>query len=385
MSLRLILILALGFLLLSCGKKVARDHESRDLSSAEALLNARDFEAAILKLRSMHEQDPQNKRISEKYLHALAGGAGFESLKILKMSDDVQKAIKAMDENPSSDARADLERALRPLPLLSERQQTHLEEAIALYNELRLSSETAGSYNNFKWGTLHLYRMAVTAKLIAGEVSAATPEGHSADILEIERAVLKRFPTMGLDLFLAHKLYENSFDLVKKFTTVITKAIARFAGDKGFRIKIRSSYSSQKDFYQGLVEDNREAVAKILTKIFRVYQDQSRLTGDEKKTAALFQLSLENLQKGQDEIHEKLKSIFTREIQDDFKAALSKVVSEGDAGGIKDFLNSDREDIQSIVTTYQVFTGNLSETDVPEHLKDRVKILQEEVEAILRQ
>ena len=366
-----------------CGRNNHQPKYQKELSSIEKLLNNRRYEDAIPKLEKLHQQYPQNHDISIKLLHALAGASSFEALKMVEIVKQMQKTIKEM--NGSDDVDESMSRhilkVLAPIPVLNAKENQRLNQAIELYQRLDLKAETAGSYSNFKWGTLHLYRLVISVRAAAEVVKVATPAGKDAEMTLLEEKLIPQFEMFGIDIFMSYKLFEHSFDRVKEIPELLTKVIANFVDDQTFKLKI-PSVIGRKVFYAQLFRDNRKIVSLLANKVLKTYAKDEKHPENEKDIVKLIYLTIENLDKSTEEMKVSLRAIYTPEFQHEVKQAFSQSLETSSSDPLKDLLGSRQQQIEILKFTYQLISKQITEADIPAEILDEVKVLMAEVKAL---
>jgi hypothetical protein len=408
MKFRSVIILATLTLYGSCGMKVERTDSQMELARVQNLLNARNYDEAINSLEVMRNRNPADQEVSIKLLHAYAGAAGFESLKVYGIWGEVQQALKELKENAKAEAKltikqgldqllADFERVLEPIPELSPRQKRRLDQAIALYQELGLTVENAGKYNNFKWGSLHVYRLAVSLKAIASEAKQFQLDSEKVDLKAIERALLPQLKSMGKDAFMAYRLYSNSFEKIEKLVSGVNKLIAQTIGDREFKLRINELAKSESEFYTSLLNDNLRAASVLIGKTIEIYQQEghedavkeavrANLPSEQdardsaKNVEMLIKTLIANFSAEHSEVEAGLKNIFTDELKNEVSEAIRESMAVKNSGPLKELLSSRRPDLEVIKSYYLLAQGYIQASDIEQDLAAEVEALKAKID-----
>lgn len=404
---QIIFLMCLMFVLVSCGQKVDHSAKEASIANASKMMDAGDFEAAITVLESVHHSNPDDMDISIKLLHAYSGAGSFEALKVAQIWKDIQEELQVIknEEKAKLDKSvlksadnlvANLEKTLKPIPELSEKQLQRLDQAIDLYNELGMTVETAGKYNNFKWGALHVYRLAINVKSVVSAVRKNTSEGDKLNLKAIEAVVMPKLKIMGRDLFLAYKLYSNSFDKIKKITDSIDKLIGKTIKDENFKLKISTIAKDEGEFYKSLINDNIKASSVLLSKLSDIYHNnghkdkvkdlvgklpsEEELKETQKRIEGLVKVFIDQFREDHPEVESKLKSIFTEQLKIDVLESIKLSLKARNTDPLKELLESKRPEMEVIKSYYLILKGEFEESSLEEDLKAEVNALKSKVD-----
>ena len=274
-------ILLIALTLAGCGKQVNHSSQEQTMASVQSQLDKGQYESAIQTLEALRSAHPNDEEIKIKLLHSYAGAGSFEALKVVNIWKEVEGLLKDLKKQQEDELKASakasldnlaitLEKILEPIPELTPKQKTRLGQAIALYQELGFKVETAGKYNNFKWGTLHVYRLAVNLKEMVKEAKRIQLENQSIDLKAIEKAMIPKLKVLGQDIFMAYKLFGNSFDKIKKITDGIDKLIAKTVKDEDFKLKVSTIAKTEGEFFESLLRDNINAASVLMRNLCEV-------------------------------------------------------------------------------------------------------------------
>src|SRR5690606_34288350 len=131
------------------------------------------------------------------------------------------------------------------IPEINIKQKLRLNQAIDLYQGLGFRVDNAGKDNNFKWGTLHIYRLAINLKQMVQEAKQIQTESEGIDLKAVEMAMIPKLKVIGQDIFMAYKLFSNSFEKIKKITDNVDHIIAKTVNDKNFKLKVNTLAKSE--------------------------------------------------------------------------------------------------------------------------------------------
>ncbi len=405
----------LFIMLVSCGKQVGSE-QGESLASASALIDAGKYEGAIAILEPALKKHPHNDELSIKLLHAYAGAGTFEALKVVKIAKQIEKRFDNKDKRINVSIRirgnrdkitqniqaegdelvANLAWILKPLPRLNARQARRLNQAVDLFQKLGLKVTTAGKYRNFKWGTLHVYRLGVTLKAVMRDLKLARKANNKWDMEKAETAVISRLSIMGQDVFMAYKLFGNSYSRIQKLTKVIDKAIAKAVEDSKFKLKVDETVQDQAEFFQNMLSDNVGAAAILVRKISKLYsgnafQDRwqgifnilpstAEVSESEKKIVILIEVFLKNFFDRHPEIEEKLKNLFSNEMRENFIKAMQDSIRTKNSVPLKEFFDPRYRELRVIVAYYRILRKELKESDLEEGIRNEIKPLRQKIE-----
>ena len=399
------LMLCSLLLVASCGKKVAYSDRELSMSKVSTLIDRGEFESAIKILEAQRAKSRHDIEINTKLLHALAGAGGFEALKAVSIAKEVETQFKDFKAHTEAQGEkelqkqaeslfAQLEKALEPIPLLTLEQRKRLDQAIDLYSEVGMTLDSAGKYNNFKWGTLHVWRLAITIKDMITEMKLLSAE--KLDLKKIEKIILPRLDSIGQDMFKSYQLYSHSFDKIKKFTDTIDRVVAKTINQKDFKLKVNVLAQSEGEFYESLVKDNVRAAAAILNKLSGIYQEkgyaqgikdsrdknlpsEAELKESAKKIEMLIRVAVENFSKENQEIESKLKSIFTENLKKELVEAVKFSVKAKNSKPLQDLMELKQPELEIIKAYYQLLSKEIKESDLEENIRAEVDVLDKKV------
>jgi hypothetical protein len=390
-----------------CGKKINHSSQEKAMSSVSAQLDRGQYEKAIETLEALRVSNPNDEQIKIELLHAYAGAGSFEALKVVSIWKEIEILLKEFKKTQEKDLEAsakkeldsfavELEKLLEPIPELTAKQKTRLSQAIDLYQELGFKVETAGKYNNFKWGTLHIYRLAINLKEMVTEAKIIQLEGDSIDLKAIEKAMIPRLKVIGQDIFMAYKLFGNSFDKIKKITESVDKIIAKTVNDKEFKLKINTLAKSETEFFKSLIQDNIHATSVLIRKLGDIYvenghqeriQDlmktslpsEQEIKDSQRKIEALVKVFIKNFTEENPEIEEKLKSIFTENLKNEFIAAARESIKVKNTNPIKELLSSKQPEVEVLNSYFLILKNEIKESDLEEEIKTELENLKSKV------
>lgn len=370
------------------------------------LLNQGNYEPAIKILEPRHAANPQDPEVNKKLLHAYAGAGGFEALKVVSIAKEVENLFKEFKLTQEDDAKKELkaqalilltqlEKALEPIPNLTQAQKNRLDQAINFYGEIGLKLETAGNYNNFKWGTLHVWRLAVNLKELISELKVQSTQ--DLDIKMVEKIVLPRVELMGQDLFKTYQLYSHSFDKIKKITDGLNKIIGKTINDKDFKLKVSTLATSEGEFYEQLAKDNIKVASSILNKISDLYRtggyekgvkvttkknlpSEAEILESGKRIETLVKVFVEGFAKENPEIEAKLRSIFTEQLKVEIIEAAKLSIKQRNTQPLALLLDSKRPELEPLKGYYLVLTQQIKSSDLEESVKEEIEALKKKVD-----
>lgn len=400
-------ILLIALTVAGCGKQINHSSQEQTMSSVQAQLDKGQFENAIQTLEALRLVHPNDEEIKIKLLHSYAGAGSFEAIKVVSIWKEVEGLLKEFKKQQEDDLKAsakvgldnfaiELEKILAPIPELTPKQKTRLTQAIDLYQELGFKVETAGKYNNFKWGTLHVYRLAVNLKEMVSEAKRIQVENENIDLKAIEKAIIPRIKVLGQDIFMAYKLFGNSFDKIKKITDSIDKIIAKTVNDKDFRLKVSTIAKSEGEFFESLLRDNMNAASVLVRKLGDIYVEnghQDRLNDlvktalpseqevkeSQRRIEALAKVFIKNLIEENPEVEEKLKSIFTENLKREIIAAARESIKAKNTNPLKELLASKQPEVEVLNSYYLLLKNELKESDLEENIKEELENLKSKV------
>lgn len=391
-----------------CGKQIHHSSQEKAMSSVSAQIDRGQYENAIETLEALRVSNPIDEQIKIKLLHAYAGAGSFEALKVVGIWKEIEVLLKEFKKTQEKDLKAsakigldnfagELEKLLEPIPELTAKQKIRLSQAIDIYQELGFKVETAGKYNNFKWGTLHIYRLAVNLKEMVKEAKKIQIEGDSIDLKAIEKAMIPRLKIIGQDIFMAYKLFGNSFDKIKKITESVDKIIAKTVNDKEFKLKINTLAKSEGEFFKSLIQENIHAVSVLVRKLGDIYvenghkervQDliktalpsEQEIKDSQRKIEALVKVFIQNFTEENPEIEEKLKSIFTESLKKEIIAAAKESIKVKNTNPLKELLASKQPEVEVLNSYYLLLKNEIKESDLEEDIKAELENLKSKVD-----
>lgn len=400
-----ILIIALAAA--GCGKKVNQSSQETAKASASAQLDKGQYESAISTLEPIHAKHPHDEEIKTKLLHAYAGAGGFEALKVMSTWKEIEvllkKFKKVQEDEIKGSAKAgldqfatELEKLLAPIPELTTKQQKRLNQAIELYQELGLRVETAGRYNNFKWGTLHVYRLAFNLKTMVKELRKAQVGAETMDLGALEAVALPKLKVIGQDIFMAYKLYGNSFDKIKKIIDSVDKIIAKTVNNKEFRLKVNTMARNEAEFYRSLIEDNIASASVLFRKLGEIYVNNGyeerfqklseglpsteEIAQTNRRIETLVRVFLKNFTEENPQVEERLKNIFTEDLKKEVMTALRSSIELKNSNPIKELLASKKPEIATLSSYYLLLTDAIKVSDLEEEIKVELEALKGKVD-----
>lgn len=401
-------ILLLTLSVTGCGRKIEHSSQEKTMSKVQAQLDNGQFEKAIQNLEALRLTNPNDEEIKIKLLHSYAGAGGFEALKVINIWQEVEVLLKEYKTHQEKNLKAsvkdgldnlaiELEKLLAPIPELTPKQKIRLTQAIELYHELGFKIETAGKYNNFKWGSLHIYRLAVNLKEMVQEAKKIQTESDKIDLKAIEKAIIPRLETLGQDIFMAYKLYSNSFEKIKKITASLDKIIAKTVHDDNFRLKVNTLAQSEGEFFKSLMKDNIHAASVLIRKLGDIYQEnghkekletliktalpsEKEIKDTETRIETLVKLFIENFSSDHPEIEEKLKSIFTEDLKQEILAAAKESIKLKNTKPLKELLVSKKPEVEIINSFYLILKGDIGSSDIEENIMGEVESLRKKVD-----
>lgn len=391
----------------ACGKKIDSSSKDVSVSKANALLDSGNFEGAIQALEPLHEGNPTDQEVSSKLLHAYAGAGSFEALKVAEIwkeiesiVEDIKKEqkdkIKKASVEDADKLMGEIERILKPIPELTDLQKQRLDQAIKLYKDLGMTVENAGKYNNFKWGVLHTYRLAINVKAIVSSVRKSNQESGKIDIKAIEKLVMPKLKLMGQDLFMAYKLYSNSFDKIKKVTDSIDKILAKTIKDENFKLKINTLAKDEEEFFKNMINDNIKASSSLLSMLGDIYHNNGHkdklnelvkklptaveLKETQKRIEHLVKVFIDQFNSDHPEVERKLKSIFTEQLKLDVLEAVKLSLKARNTHPLKELLETKKPEVEVLKSYYLILKGDLEASDLEENLKSEVEVIKKKVD-----
>lgn len=400
-------MMVMSLSLTGCGNKVDSSSKDVSVSKANSLLDAGNFEGAILVLEPLHEGNPSDPEVSNKLLHAYAGAGSFETMKVAEIwkeidsiIDDIKKEQKNHFKKATSEDAdrllAEIERILKPIPELSDLQKKRLDQAIKLYRDLGMTVETAGKYNNFKWGVLHTYRLAINVKAIVSSVRQSNQESGKIDIKAIEKLVMPKLKLMGQDFFMAYKLYSNSFDKIKKVTDSIDKILSKTIKDENFKLKINTLAKDEGEFFRSLINDNIKASSTLISMLGDIYHNnghkekvkdlvkklptQEELRETQRRIETLVKVFIDQFNTDHPEVEGKLKAIFTEQLKIEVLESVKLSLKARNTNPLKELLESKKPEVEILKSYYLILKGDLEASDLQEDLKAEVEIIKKKVD-----
>ncbi len=220
----LLLLLLVQALVLGCGKNTKTD-EGQQMADALHLLNSKKYEEAIPKLEKICARRG-DVGCKVKLMHAYAGAGGFEALKVMRMAKILEKNIVEAKKIKSSSLLTTTQMALEPMPLLTPHKRNRINQAIKIYDEVEPFFETAGQYNNFKWGLLHAFRLGTTMKSFYIElIEASEKKDKISSFLSFRKKIGKNFEAIFQDASWTYKLLKHSYPKFQKIMVKFDKLL----------------------------------------------------------------------------------------------------------------------------------------------------------------
>jgi hypothetical protein len=392
----------------ACGKKMDLSSQEKTMSEAQAQIDKGHYEKAITTLEALRMSHPNNEEIKIKLLHSYAGAGSFEAMKVVSiwkeieiLLDDYKKQqkekLKASAKLGLDNFASELEKVLAPIPELSSQQKVRLTQAIELYQELGFKVETAGKYNNFKWGTLHIYRLAVNLKELVQETKRLQHGSDKLNLKAIEKAMVPRLKVLGQDIFMAYKLYANSFDKIKKITESIDKIIAKTVKDESFKLKINTLARSEGEFFKCLLKDNIDAASVLIRKLADIYHEnghkekldsllkkalpsEEEVKKSQKRIETVVKLFINNFTEEHPEFEEKLKSIFNEKLKQEVIAAVKESIKVKNTSPLKELMSSKSPEIEVLNSYYLILKEEIKASEVEEEIREELDSLRSKVD-----
>lgn len=390
-------IFLVGLLIVSsCGKRINKSGEEESISKSEQLINDRQYEEALTILEKLHQKNPQDQTIRTKLLHATAGAGGFEALTLISVAQEVEKQVKVfkknlenlMDQQKSEnpyDMIKEIEKVFKPIPYLSAKQSKRLDQAIALYQDFDIDPEQVENYSNFKWGALHVFRMAVNMKLTIKAFRTILPEGESANIEKIELILIPGLGSFGQDLFMSYRLFGSSFDRIQEYSKSIDKVIGYIIKSKNFKLKVNTKARTQAQFYYSLLRDNTQGADVVIRKILDEYIENDQTQATRARIESLIRLSLQNILGRNRDMETGLGGIFSDDLKKSMQIAIERSLEHGNFNPLREFFHSEEPGIRALVGYFKVITGEIVHSDLPEDIRAEVEALIRELEKVDRE
>ena len=373
----LIAFIGLSLNLTSCGKQIA-NKSSRELSVANLQLNNRQFEEAISTLENAISKSPTNEELQIKLAHAYAGAGGFESVSFAVLIKDIVQ-IKA-DNEVRSILNAIREK-LEKVPTLTNVQRARLDQAISLYSQLGLDPYKTSKENNFKWASLHTYRLVITLKDVSTLLSDVYNSSEMYTKNELQSILIKKFDLIAKDFYKSYTLYKNSFTKLQKIAQKFDQLIQGTLGSKEFKLKLDSKAKTYESFIKDLIANNKEIVTRAIVQINeklnildfdssvqRIFKDFKENKEDVRKRAVrlelLAKLFIENVILKNETKHNELKDIFTQDLQKEAELALKMALVESSVNPIRDFIQSKNTEIATIVEAFNILSSEYKKSNI---------------------
>jgi hypothetical protein len=288
-------------ILSACANKGQNGAEAdAGFASATQSLNERNYSAAITSLEALKRQYPESKEIRRKLMHAHAGLAGFEAAafkeKVERLAAKAEKfkgkSLKEEFESFRRDLRAgkdldastlqkfrvyrvtgELRELMDDLPTLSKEQFSHLNQAIHLYEEMGVDPSANSPDDNFRWGTLHAYRVTVTLKhvVVSLDEIARNPQGQSRG--DVERMLVSAGDQMWRDSLSAYKLFKHSYTKVRTVSAATERFVEKTTGYR-LRGELMNESNDVADILRSFVQENKEQVSALVAR----FEDFAEMT-----------------------------------------------------------------------------------------------------------
>lgn len=401
-------LLLIALFTTACGKKMDLSSQEKTMSEAQAQIDKGNYEKAITTLEALRVSHPNDEEIKIKLLHSYAGAGSFEAMKVVSIWKEIEGLIEDYKKQQKEELKAsaksgldnfasELEKVLAPIPELTPQQKVRLSQAIELYQELGFKVETAGKYNNFKWGTLHIYRLAVNLKELVQEAKRLQHGSEKLDLKAIEKAIVPRLKVLGQDIFMAYKLYAHSFDKIKKITESIDKIIAKTVKDETFKLKINTLARSEGEFFKSLLKDNVDAASVLIRKLADIYHEnghkekldslleralpsEEEVAKSQKRIETVVKLFINNFTEEHPEFEEKLKSIFNDKLKQEVIAAIKESIKVKNTSPLKELMNSKSPEIEVLNSYYLILKEEIKASEVEEDIREELDSLRSKVD-----
>lgn len=393
-----------------CIQKNHQVTDSQSMVQAQMMLDQRNYSSAILKYEQIVIADPSNETAKIKLFHAYAGAGGFEALSlvdVLKAAENkiaevqnrekekVKNKIKQKTIQAIENSIDELSEILSPIPTLTEIQKVNLNKALSLYQELGLKIDTAGSYNNFKWGTLHAFRLAVNLKDMVVNLQRSKDVNHNFDLSLVEKAIMSHSKEMGTDFFQVVKLYSNSYTKFKLIHEKIENLIGKTINSPSFKLKINSLATDEKDFYQSFIKDNTEAITSIVSEYISNYTHEVKsLVGKSDKILpptieieatttrikALISLAVRQFTIEQPDAEVALKELFSSQTKQELYQSLIDSINNEDLSNVKSFILSKEGKLNALVSYARLLSKNITESGIDTEIRNEINALAAKVD-----
>jgi hypothetical protein len=213
----------------------------------------------------------------------------------------------------------------------------------------------------------------------------------------IERAMIPRLKVIGQDIFMAYKLFGNSFEKIKKITESVDKIIAKTVNDKDFKLKVNTIAKSEGEFFKSLIQDNINAASVLVRKLGDIYVEngheerlqnlvknalpsEQEVKDSQRKIEALIKVFVKNFTEENPQIEEKLKSIFTESLKKEIIAAAKESIKVKNTSPLKDLLASKQPEIEVLNSYYLLLRNEIKESDLEENVKAELDSLKSKVD-----
>lgn len=396
-------------LAIGCGRNIQHSSQEKAMSTAQAQLDSRQFEKAIETLESLRISNPHNEEIKIKLFHAYAGAGSFEALKVVGIWLEFETLLKEFRQNQEvnftkqsenfaiKNLVPQLKKLLAPIPELTTRQKTRLAQAIELYQVLEFKLETAGRYSNFKWGTLHIYRLAINFKELVSEVDKFQLGDRSVDLKKIENVIIPKLKVTGQDILMAYKLFGFSFDKIKKITESLDKIVAKIVNDKDFKLIVNTNARNESEFFKSLIQDNIHVASTLIRKISAEYiknRDngnvpntpetdlllQKDVKAYEVRIETFIKIFIEKFTSKNPDIEVRLQSIFSESLKQEFLKATEECFKTKDTDPLKNLLFSKQPEVETLKSYYLLLVNEIQESELEDRIKDEIGDLNRKVE-----
>ena len=373
----LVLILGISFGMTSCGKQT-KSKQSETLSIASSQLNSKDFEGAISTLEKAVEVYPANESIRIKLAHAYAGAGGFEAA---RFSGIIRDMIEIRVQGEIKDILKEVQGLFINVKDLSQRQKTRLDQAIQLYNDLGMDPYSTSKENNFKWGTLHTYRLLTNLKETVNFLADVSKNTELYTKSEIQDFLVVKGDIISKDFFQSYLLFKNSFSKLQKIAIKVENLIKGSVENDNFKIKIDSKAKTYKAFIQDVIKDNKRIIARALVEITKkidlldvegsveeIFSDFNTKKKDVderlKRLELLSGLFLGFVVLKNPTKVEEINSIFSDELTKEFELTIRDAIAEKSADPIKDFLNSKESSIKVITDAWKILNSEFKSSQI---------------------
>lgn len=368
-----------------CGKNIDHSANEKEISTAQYLIDNKKFEEAINILEPLSNENPKDKKIKLKLFHSYAGAGTFEALRVLAIWRKIEVALKEFRQPSDKETISvslfiqELEKLLAPIPKLTAKENIRLAQAINLYQEMGLEIEAVGRYRNFKWGALHIYRLAVNLKEIIHLVQVYVPEEGEVDLRGLEKVFIPKVGTFGRDFFMSYQLFSKSYPKIQKVSDYLDRVIAKTINKK-FKLKINTLTIDEDEFFKQFLRDNIEGFSILLKKLFDVYKTHDQKNNSKEKLEALFKMTMKILVDAKTEIDESLQKIFTHDFKTKIATGIKDSIRLKSAAPLKELLALKQHEFSVLRNYYLILKGEIDESGIEDSIRDDIRRLGDQIE-----